>query len=166
LSARLLANKKEFILDRQGMTAEQYRKAIETGKVSLPEVNFALEVTNTTKKDLRVRISGAVPKLILYLKGKGVVTRSTTEPRQKVADITLKPGQSHSLAITTLTGIASTRRTQFFWTEAGEYTLTAEWQTRVDELSATGRVLPVVGGPAAWRKTATAEPIKLRVKLK
>src|SRR5262245_61841254 len=63
LLVRLVAKKSVYVLDRQGMTAADYRKAVKDGTVSPPAVDLVLEISNTSKEDVTVRVSGAVPSL-------------------------------------------------------------------------------------------------------
>jgi hypothetical protein len=169
LSARLVAKKRTYVLDRQGMTAAKYRKAIESGTISPPEVDLVLELTNNTKTAMRIRITGTVPTLILELKGKdSIVSRSTVDGvRERITYVVLEPGKKHLLPIKTLAGFAKgTQRQQLFWTEPGEYTLGASYQTSCYEVEAGGVGVAKGKGRRLTRHKATADPITITVKLK
>jgi hypothetical protein len=170
LSAQLVAKKRTYVLDRQGMTAEKYLKAITAGTISPPEVDLVLELTNNTDKPMRLRMTGTAPSLTLDLKGKdSIVSRTTTERvRQPITYINLEPGKTHELPIKSLAGFTrGAQRQQWFWTEAGEYQLGATFQTLCYEPIAGGVGVGVKGkGVRSTRVTAKAEPITLTVKLK
>jgi hypothetical protein len=174
ISARLIAKETTYILDRQGMTAEQYAKAITAGKVDPPEVDLVLELKNTTKEDVRLRVTGAAPKLVLILKGKGKVIdrKAVRSEKQKLTYIELKPGEVHKIPLKKLAGYtSSTQEMQSFWTEPGEYTLSVEYTTYTQTAVAApvGGGLPG-GGGLATRTTKlapiTSSSVKLTVKLK
>lgn len=135
ISVRLTAKKANYVLDRQGMTADQYREAIKAGKLTPPALELVLEITNTTKGDFDITVAGASPRLKLDLKGKGAIEkRMSQRPRNPTDRIILKPGQTHSLPITRLAGFSTSRsEDQLFWTEPGEYTLTASFETNIRE---------------------------------
>jgi ferric-dicitrate binding protein FerR (iron transport regulator) len=125
---------------------------------SPPEVDLALELRNTTDSEMRVEVAGPRTELRLALQGPGVkVTQAHEEPSQaaKAETVTLKPGQSHTLRITRLEDGPPGARRQLYWTEPGDYTLTARITTvtsspGLGERRITARSAPVtihVGGP-------------------
>jgi hypothetical protein len=177
VTARLVARKTTYILDRMGMTAADYRQAIRNGRVSPPAVDLVLELVNTSAEELRVRVTGAAPKLTLTLKGKGnILTRSAKRAnRAPLTYQVLKPGEKYSIPLATLAGYSSsTMENQLFWTEPGEYTLEANFRTYIyaNALApAAGAGLPkMVNKLPAGAKSAIfelkTEPVRLSVKLK
>jgi hypothetical protein len=126
-----------------------------------------LELTNNTKKTLRLRMTGSSPILTLDLKGKDSIVRRSTVDRAakgKVSYVLIEPGKTHEMPIKSLAGFSrGTQRQQWFWTEPGDYTLGASFQTLCYEVEPGG---VVVKGPRNTRQTATAEPIALAVKSK
>lgn len=180
VTARLVAKKgTTFILDRQGMTADKYAEAVKAGKITPPEVHLVLELKNTTKEDVEVRIGGVAPKLKLDLTGKGKVVEQSGKRSERVplTYVKLTPGQVHELPLKTLTAYSSaTQETHLYWTEPGEYVLTADFSTYVRTTALGGPVvkgavpLPAGGVAVAGRLTKIdgikAERLKLTVTLK
>src|SRR5262245_41298825 len=83
LMVRLVAKKAAYVLDRQGMTAEKYREAVKLGKVEPPAVDLTLELTNTSKENVQVRVAGASPVLTFHLKGPKDSVVSPPKARQR-----------------------------------------------------------------------------------
>ena len=165
ISVRLTAKKTTYVLDRQGMTAEKYREAIKEGKIAPPAIDLVLEITNTTKGDIDITVAGFSPRLLLDLKGKeGIEKRTTERPGNRTVRIILKPGQTHSLPITRLAGYSDrTTDDQLFWTEPGEYTLAASFETNIREPRSKDGVS---GAFISKMKAYPAAPIKISVTLK
>jgi uncharacterized protein (TIGR03067 family) len=169
ISVRLVAKKATYLLDRQGMTAEKYREAIKEGKIAAPAIDLVLEITNTMKEDIDITVVGISPRLTLDLKGKdGIEKRTIKRPHNKTVRIILKPGQSHSLPVTRLAGYSDTGfgdqafDDQIFWTEPGEYTLAASFETNIRQPPIDGKSGPFISKMKAY----SAAPIKLSVSLK
>src|ERR1700722_1659444 len=79
VKATLTAKKATYTLDLGGLTAEEYKKALQEGEKSgkvpaLPVVEMTLELKNASDKDVQVWISGDSVVLTLDLKGPGAVT--------------------------------------------------------------------------------------------
>jgi hypothetical protein len=166
LSAKLVAKKTDYVLDRQGMTVDAYREAVKAGKIVPPAVDLVLEITNTTKQDVDFAVAGTAARLTLDLRGKagGIETRSIAKTKDKAGRTILKPGQTYSIPISQLAGNSlATKSDQFFWTEPGEYTLSVTFETTI-------RDLPKDGNPPGFGKatkaTVQSEPVKLKVTLK
>jgi hypothetical protein len=164
LLVRLVAKKAACELDRQGMTAEKYREAIKDGKVTPPAVDLVLELTNTSKENVRVRVAGATPVLTFHLKGP---EDSSVTPRkwprggakQRVQVVTLAPGKKHEIKITTLDSTdVSYSRSPAFWTEPGAHTLSVDLKTRVESGGVKGKL--------GQMTTLSSQEVKLSVKLK
>jgi hypothetical protein len=173
VTARLIAKQTTYILDRQGMTAAQYAAAAKAGKLKPPDVDLALELKNTTKETIELRVSGSVPKLKLTLKGKGVVEeKARREGRAPVTYVTLRAGEKYELPLKSLVGYTvSASETQLFWTEPGEYTLQAEFTTVTRTPVPVAAAGAALGGGGRARLTnklppIVADPIRLTVKLK
>ncbi len=164
LTVKLVAQKKTYRLNLGGMTATQFRQAIQNG-VNLPEapaVDLELVITNNTKNEVRVRTTGTVPRLSLTVDGPNVVEApAPRQVRKKGATYsTLRPGQSVSIPIRTL----SSRRTaaqsvRHYWTEPGEYTLSASLYTLVLGANLKGAL---VKGKYQY-VTLKTRPIKVKV---
>src|SRR5262245_36186887 len=105
VSVRLIAKKTTYTLDRQGMTAEQYREANKQGKLRPPAVELPLGITRTRNERIATTVAGAGPRLTLELRGQGGIEKRTiARRRQATVCIILKPGQTHSVPITHLAG--------------------------------------------------------------
>ena len=126
---RLVAKKTTYALDRGGMTAEAYKKAIADGTVSPPTVELELELVNVSKIPQRIRVSGTGAILTFDLQGKGVTTYRATRAREKLTIQNLQPREKLVIPLESLSGYNSTRAIQVFWTESGKYTLTASFAT-------------------------------------
>jgi hypothetical protein len=141
LELRVKAKKAAYVLDRGGKSAKEYREEIEaalkSGPVPTPPaVDLVLELKNTGKRDLQVRIGGDETESTLVLKGPGVVssTREYALGRRSIPAkvITLAAGKSHEIPLKTLTAGTSNLKVQrTYWTEAGKFTLTATYRTAV-----------------------------------
>jgi hypothetical protein len=97
-----------------------------------PEMELALELRNTTDREMRVEVSGPRTELRLELTGPGVkAVPAREEPAQavKAEAVTLRPGQSHTLRITRLEDGRPGARRHLYWTAPGDYTLTARLTT-------------------------------------
>ncbi len=171
----LKAKKTNFLLDRQGMTPAQYLKAVQDGSISAPEVDLVLEIRNTSKEELKLRVSGATPRLQLTLKGKGkIVTTTTKRTTDKLQYVTLKPNEAYEFPIKRLAGnpTSSTQETQYFWTEPGEYTLEATLTLSSMAIAPAAvppnnaAVRPAVVVNRTVSHTITTKPVPLTVKLK
>lgn len=159
---RLSARKATYKIDRQGLTEKEFLEAIKAGKARSMTVELDLIVRNNTKKDIRVRTSGLLPRLLLTLKGKGAAdSPNTKKAHQGVLRYTvLKPGDRVAIPIDTLMTyeghIGGT--INHYWTEPGEYTLSASFHTAFEMDWANGGE----GGKTSY-STLTARPITLTV---
>jgi hypothetical protein len=111
--------------------------------VAAPELELTLR--NTTDRPMRVWVAGPQTELRLDLRGPG----ARSVPRKDAADskaesVPLPPGGTYEIRAT---GLTDSRRT-WYWTEPGDYTLTAEFTTRAE-----------VAGLGARRLTARSAPV-------
>jgi hypothetical protein len=168
LEARLVANQATYALDLGGQTAEEFRQAIQAGADSgryppPPRVDLVLEFRNTGTRDLQVKTGGTLNAVTLDLRGPGAVSvklQKQITPKLVVASqvLTLAPGKSASVPITSLSyGVKGSDNA--YWTEAGEYTLTAGYQTAVAPGPRDARAGPDGFTPV----TVTSAPIKIKV---
>src|SRR5262249_54721326 len=139
LELRLTSKKDTYTLDRGGLTAAEYinqiKKTSESAVFPPPAVDVTVELRNTGNKDLTFWSDGDPVIITLELKGKGALNvvpkiPITLEFRMPKA-LTLAPGKSHTYTFSSL--LSGMRRTTHasYWTEAGEYTLTARLDTAV-----------------------------------
>jgi hypothetical protein len=171
ITAKLVAKKATYTLDLDGKSAEDFQKEVKagekTGKLPKPpEVDLALELTNTTDKEVQLWISGDPVQVALELKGTGAVSvaplRASTREFRVPKAMTLAPGKTHTIPITSLTYGFRGNSNQAYWTEAGEYTLTAKFNTAISPAPKDSK--EAEGG--FGRVTLKTEPIKLKVEAK
>lgn len=175
LKAKLVATKTTFTLDLAGLTSADYKRALvenDHGKLPpTPTVTMALELTNTSNKDVHVWIGG-VEDLIMELKGPGAVlapwrSQNKLGPRAvppQLEPILLAPGKSHSLSISYLFDRreGNSWGSHWYWTEPGDYTLSASLTTALN--ASPKGVKPNKDG---FRKvTIPSEPLSIRVERK
>jgi hypothetical protein len=168
VKAKLVAKTTTYKLDLGGKTADEYRAAIKEGIATLqlppaPAVELTLELTNTSDKDVQIWTRGDPVTVVLDLKGPGA---ETVTPRQAFTRIfhvpmpmTLAPGKTFSVPITSLShgfrGIAQ----RSYWTSPGEYKLAASFSTGLNPAPADSKPDTNGFGRAAIR----SEPITIKV---
>ncbi len=80
VTATLVAKQKTYTLNRGGMTAEAYKKAtedaVQAGKAppAPPTVDLALELKNTSAKEVQVWVGGTQLQIDLDLRGPGALS--------------------------------------------------------------------------------------------
>ncbi len=139
LEARLVG-KTAFPLDLNGLTPQQFRDRIKPGPVvpNQAMVDLQLQVTNTGDQPLRIQVGGTVNQLTLDLKGPGAVTIPALQRRlgrpvvQPPREVVVKPGETVTvLEIPRLISSAGLANKLIYWTEPGDYQLTAEYKVLV-----------------------------------
>jgi hypothetical protein len=168
LEATLVAKQAPYALDLGGRTAEEFRKLIQAGDDTgryppPPKVDLVLELRNTGDKDLQVQMGGTRNVVTLDLQGKGGVSvklKKQITPKFIIASkpVTLAPGKSASVPITSFSyGFKGSDNA--YWTEPGEYTLAASYQTAVSPAPKDAKAGPDGFAPV----TVTSAPIKIKV---
>jgi hypothetical protein len=171
LEAKLVAKQATYTLDFGGLTAEDFRKAIKAGDDTgqypeAPRVDLVLKLRNTGDHDLQVKLGGTQNVITLDLEGKGAVSaklKKQITPKFIVASkpLTLAPGKGESVPITSLSyGFKGSDRA--WWTETGEYTLAASYQTEVSPAPKDAKPGPEGFAPV----TVTSAPVKVKVEAK
>jgi hypothetical protein len=142
LDVRLVAKKATYTLDLGGKSGKEFRKLLDDEKNTRrfpepPKVDLVLEFKNTGKEEIKFRIGPDGAEPMLELKGEGAATvdlgpnvsgRRSIDPKV----IALAPGKTYEWPIQSLKSLSFTRpQHQSYWTEPGEYTLTADIQTQV-----------------------------------
>lgn len=171
VTATLVAKKASYTLDLGGMTPEAYKKSIEdavqAGKLppAPPMVELALELKNTSDKEVQVWISGTPVQVDLELKGPGALS---VKPRVFFPSIfinpkpvTLAPGKTHSIPVTSLKSGFRGGSIYSYWTSSGEYTLAAAYKTGITPAPEGSKERNGFG-----MVTLKATPIKLKVEAK
>jgi hypothetical protein len=126
-------------------------------------VDLVIEIKNTTDKDVQFWVSGDPVHVNLQLKGPGAVTVKPpiafTREFRLPRPMTLKAGKSHSIPVAQLRYGHRGASEYAYWTEPGEYTLTATFNTGISP--APANVKPQADG--FGRVILTSEPIKIKV---
>jgi hypothetical protein len=169
LKAKLVAKKDTYKLDLDGKSGEEFRKILKdaekAGKVPAPPtVDMVLEITNTSDQEVKFWVEGDANELLLDVKGPNAV--SLTPLKAFTADfraskvITLAAGKTHSIPITSLQyGFRGVSKYSY-WTEPGEYTVTASYKTAISPAPKGSKEADKGFGFAV---VATTEPVKVKV---
>src|SRR5262249_10122286 len=137
---RLVFKKTTYALDLGGKTPQEFRQQLldptQRFEWKPPAVEFVLEIRNISKEEVTIRVGGDDAESILDLKGPGAYsyTMDNAVLRLPIGGklIKLAPGKSHALPFKSLTGGISNLRVQsVFWTEPGDYTLSASYRLAI-----------------------------------
>jgi hypothetical protein len=169
VEATLVAKKDTYKLDLGGKSADDFRKDVNAafegdGKVPSPvAVDLELRLRNTSDKPVQVWVSGDPTRIELDLRGKGVLSgvarRAFTREFRLPKAVTIEPGKTHAIPIKGLAYGFRGQEKQAFWTEAGEHTLAATFQTAVSPAPKGAKEAEDGFG----RVSLTTPPIKLKV---
>ncbi len=171
VKAKLVAKTTTYKLDLSGKTADEYRaslkEGITTGKLPpAPAVELTLELTNTSDKEVQIWTRGDPVTVTIELKGPGA---ETVTPRQAFSRIyhvpmpmTLAPGKSFSVPITSLAHGFRGISQRTYWTAPGEYKLIASFNTGIAPAPPGTKADPNGFGRAPIR----SEPIDIKVEAK
>jgi RNA polymerase sigma factor (sigma-70 family) len=168
LELKLVAKKDTYTLDLGGKTPAEYRKQLRNrGYPPAPAVELLLELHNTGDKEITVRYQKAYIPATLHLKGPGAVSAANPIARPSdqgfpppTDESKLEPGQKLELTIKALDYGRDSQRV--YWTEAGEYALTASINLTVSPAPAKARD----AGNGFGHVTVTSTPVKLKVQEK
>jgi len=140
LKAKLVVKTDSYKLDLGGKSADEFRTALKdaekAGKApEAPAVDLVLEITNTGKEDVKFWVEGDANEVQLELKGPNAVSimprRAFTADFRMPKVMTLAPEKTYSIPIKSLQygfrGVAKSS----YWTEPGEYTITASYKTAI-----------------------------------
>jgi hypothetical protein len=168
VTATLVAKTATYKLDLGGKKADEYKEALkkgeEEGKVPPPPaVEMTLELKNTSDKDVEVWVSGDPVVMTLELKGPGAVS---VKPRVffpsifiAAKPVKIEAGKTHSIPVTSLQYGFRNASMMAYWTEPGDYTLTASLKTGVSPAPKDSKETKDGFGVV----TLTTEPIKIKV---
>jgi hypothetical protein len=167
LELRVVAQKDAYTLDLGGKTPKEFRQyldelskknkkgALDFGKQlpAAPAVDLVLEIRNTSDKEATALVGGDYT-LTLELTGPGVVkfpyNAAYTADIKFPKTNTLGPGKGHSIPLKALEDGFRGYGRRLYWTEPGEYTLTARYAIRGQGKEKPDQVL-------------SSAPIKLKV---
>jgi hypothetical protein len=140
VKATLVAKTATYKLDLGGKSAEEFRKLLKEGEKTgqlpaAPKVELVLQLKNTSDKDVQIWVTGDPVMVNLDLAGKGAVSvmgrRAFTTDFRLPTAMNLEAGKTHEIPITSLNYGFRGGSQQAYWTEPGEYTLTASFQTGI-----------------------------------
>lgn len=145
LELKLVAKKSTYILDRQGKSAQQYQAWVSgmlNEKMPPPQVvDLVLELRNTGDKPLTDWSHGDGASRSFDLKGKGAVNAKSFAKAKRAGKsptpVRLASGQTHAMPVTILKADSWDESGDIqtswhsYWTEPGEYTLTASISTGI-----------------------------------
>ncbi len=142
IKARLVAKNDTYKIDLDGKTGEEFRRLLadaeKAGKAPpAPVVDLVLELTNTSDQEVKFWTEGDPVEIQLDLKGPehGAVTIApkmafTTDFRIPKA-MSLAPGKTYEIPIKSLQhGFRGISKSSY-WTEPGDYALTARHVTAI-----------------------------------
>jgi hypothetical protein len=167
VKATLVAKTTTYKLDLGGKTAEEFKKELKeaekSGKVpNPPAVEITLELKNTSDKDVQVWVGGDPFVIELNLQGPGAVS---IKPQLAFPTIFIAPkpvkieaGKTHSIPVTSLKYGFRNAAQMAYWTEPGDYTLTANVKTGISPAPKGTKESDGFGVV-----TLTTEPLKIKV---
>jgi hypothetical protein len=168
LQLKVLAKKDAY---KSELTSQELKKLVEmaekTGKYpNPPEVDLVLQITNRSDKELSFWNRGDPVKIGFELKGPGAVPVKpmlafTTDFRAPEAT-KLAPGKTYEIPVKSLRFGFRGASEMVFWTDPGEYTLTANYATALSP--APEGLTKDESGFA--RVTLVSEPVKIKVEKK
>jgi hypothetical protein len=168
VTATLTAKTTTYKLDLGDKSADEFKKMLKdaekSGKVpETPKVEMSLELKNNTDKDVQVWIGGDPVVITLDLKGPGAVS---VKPQLAFTTIFIGPkpvtiaaGKTHSIPVTSLKYGFRGASMMSYWTEAGDYTLTASIKTGISPAPKDAKNVKDGFGEV----TLTTEPLKIKV---
>jgi hypothetical protein len=137
LEAKLVLGKDTYTITAD-QTGDQFRRRITAAArggtmPAPPEVDMTLELRNTGTAPTTFAVDSDASYVTLVLAGPGAVTADSnmamTMEFRMGRPLTLAPGQTHTIPIKSLRfGVRGISK-QAYWTEPGEYTLTASYTT-------------------------------------
>jgi hypothetical protein len=172
VKATLVAKKAKYTLDLGGKTSEEFQKDLKAaakagrGLPAAPDVDLALELKNTTDKEITIWIGGTPTILNLKLEGKGAESVVATRifPRIYILpkSVSLAPGKTTTIPIKRLEYGIRGMQYRAYWTKAGEYKLTATYNTATKPAPKDARD----AGQGFGFVTLTSKPVKIKVEAK
>jgi len=136
LTAAIVANKDKYVLN-VNQSGKAFRDRIDAAKnargmASLPQppmIDLTLRITNTTAKDVAINVGGDDSQMDLKLEGPGAVSADNNVPMTMEfrigKPVTIAAGKTADVKITSLAYGMRGISKYAYWTEPGDYTLTA-----------------------------------------
>jgi hypothetical protein len=171
------AEPRTYLLNLEGRTPEAFRRELREARKAgrlppPPTLDLSLEVTNRSERAIRVWTGGDRTLLRLDLRGPGVVvvpvSNPIPQPFLERDAVTLQPGESFLLPIKQMVYGTLGDTYYAYWTEPGDYVLTAQYRTAME--SAPFRGGKIESEENARKRfnymTVTSPPIKVHVEAK
>jgi hypothetical protein len=155
-----------FTLDLGGKTPDAFRRQLReaAGTDRLPPppaINLGLEFRNVTNREVRIWVGGASTELELDLQGPGAVSVAARNGLDEAfltqKSVMLASDQPYTLPIKHLVYGARGAIRYAYWTEPGDYTLTARCKAAPWTSRGAG------GDPGVDHVTFSAGPLKIRI---
>ena len=141
IQMELVAKTATYKLDLGGKSGADYKKLIEEAKKTgnalpkPPAVDLVLKFTNTSDKDVEFWVGGDPVQTTLVLEGPGAVTTGSNLAFPAIfigpKPMTLAAGKSHEIPIKQLSHGQRGMGQFTYWTEPGEYKLSAVVRTAI-----------------------------------
>jgi hypothetical protein len=141
VEVRLIANKTSYKLDLGGKTAAEFKellaKAGKSGGIlpTPPAVDLQFEVVNTSDKAIQIWHKGDPVRLVLDVTGPDAMRVHSNRPMtlefRLPVPMTLEPGKSLQIPITSLTFGHRGVSEMAYWMKAGEYSIVANFHTAI-----------------------------------
>jgi hypothetical protein len=144
LTAMIVVNKASYVLNPAQLGAK-FRSQLDEmkagrGRARLPEppaVDLTFRITNPTTKPVTIEISGDNSQVNLQLDGTGAVTMDNnvamTMEFRIGTPVTIAPGKTYDMKVASLAfGLRGISK-YAFWTEPGDYSLTASFTFGIGE---------------------------------
>ncbi len=170
LDLTVTGKKPAYVPDHGGAPADDFTKAVRAAEKAgrrppaAPAVDLTVEIKNTSDKPVTVWISGDPVVLTLTLKGKGAVNAAPalpfTEEYRSPRGVEIAAGKAHSIPVKALVSGYRGAAHWAYWTEAGDYELTAALTTAMSPAPKGAKGAPLEG---FGRVTLTSAPLKLTV---
>jgi hypothetical protein len=155
VTLKLVAKETKIPWNVGGLSPADLKKQLEDEKASppAPAVDLVLQITNPGKEDVTIYMGGTANVYTFELKGPGAVARANRGPMPGFIlaskATTLKPGETVEVPVKKLSDGRRGLARNVYWTEPGEYTLSATYQL-TDAKGAAAQLLK-------------SEPIKITV---
>jgi hypothetical protein len=145
----------EYRLEFGGLSAADYLRAAQEGRLPPVEVGLSLDLHNDGDQPMRIDLDDDRASLRLDLRGPGALAvpapPGAKAPLNVFGAVALAPGDRKRLVFTRLVDGARGAVRHLYWTKPGDYTLTAEVQA------------PVETDPLAGRRMRTFSTAPLRI---
>ena len=129
-SATLINNKDSYTLNA-AQSGDAFRNSLKQQGPKPPAsaVDLTLRLSNNTDADITISLGGDGSQIAFKLSGDNAVNADNLIPMtmefRQGTPITLKPGQAHDIKIKSLAGGARSLGQMSYYTEVGDYKLTA-----------------------------------------